>query len=212
MTNYHLLDFPAGRGTSIAVARNIISKDLCRDFIQKIKPMPVFQEGRTLGGHKPSVKKCWDVDFNKQTFDSFNVSFDGFEKYYEEFNIGLASAVQMYLEDFSFLKAAPVLRTTDLHLQKYERNTGFYTVHDDGNSWDVTSDRTLGIIIYLNDVALGGETLFPEQRLRLKGFAGDIALFPANWTHPHCGAFPLSGDKWIFSVFLKTERCPIVEV
>ncbi len=206
---YHLLDFPAGRGTSIAVARNIISKDLCYEFIEKIAPLPVFQEGSTLGGYNPQIKKCLNFTFNKETCDSFNINFDDFKKYYEEFNIGLTSAIQMYLEEFPFLNSAPTLWTTQLHLQKYDRNTGFYSVHDDGNPWGVAADRALGIIIYLNDIALGGETLFPEHQLRLKGNAGDIAMFPANWTHPHCGAFPLSDDKWIFSVFLKTQRSPV---
>ena len=48
-------------------------------------------------------------------------------------------------------------------------------------------------------------TIFPDHKVRIKANAGDIAMFPANWTHPHAGAVSISDDKWIISTFIECD-------
>jgi prolyl 4-hydroxylase len=78
--------------------------------------------------------------------------------------------------------------------------------------------RTVGqriatFLIYLNDRYTGGETTFPRAKLSFRGNTGD-ALFIANVERSgrpdpmtlHSGAPPISGEKWIFSQWIRDKR------
>jgi hypothetical protein len=71
------------------------------------------------------------------------------------------------------------------------------------------SHRELAVIIYLNDVEEGGETLFPIQRTKVRPEAGKIVWFPAGFTHPHEGTTPVSGPKLIATSFLGYTKPPV---
>jgi hypothetical protein len=68
------------------------------------------------------------------------------------------------------------------------------------------SGRYLVLLWYLNDVAEGGETLFPQLDLSIAARAGRLAMFPPYWMFQHEGAHPRSGDKYIISTYLMFEQ------
>lgn len=78
----------------------------------------------------------------------------------------------------------------------------------------VYGQRIATFLIYLNDGYEGGETAFPKLGLRFRGRTGD-AIFWANLDTAlrpdpltlHAGLPPTSGDKWIFSQWIR-ERPP----
>lgn len=45
--------------------------------------------------------------------------------------------------------------------------------------------RLCTVILYLNDVPKGGETVFPLQKLKFKPKRGRAIVFPVGFTHPH---------------------------
>lgn len=96
---------------------------------------------------------------------------------------------------------------TGHQIQKYKKNEGHYKrFHNDFAILDNTQYyRILTYIIYLNTIEEGGETNF-FGTYSIKPTAGTIVIFPALWTHPHCGKIPVSDDKYIITGWLYTSN------
>ena len=63
-----------------------------------------------------------------------------------------------------------------------------------------SSKRFLAFFWYLNDVELGGETIFMNINIRPK--KGRLVIFPPFWMFPHKGAAPISDEKYLMSSYL----------
>ena len=63
--------------------------------------------------------------------------------------------------------------------------------------------RTLSAILYLNDDYVGGELVFPELDLVIKPKAGDLLLFPSNFSYVHKAAPITSGTKYSVVTWFK---------
>jgi prolyl 4-hydroxylase len=81
----------------------------------------------------------------------------------------------------------------------------------------VAGQRTTTFLIYLNDDYEGGETEFPKLDWRFKGKAGDALLFwnvtPAGEPDTqtlHAGLPPTSGEKWLYSKWVRARPYPLV--
>ena len=60
--------------------------------------------------------------------------------------------------------------------------------------------RRVGVyIIYLNDVAMGGETEFLYCSKRVEAKKGRLVIFPPNFPWAHRGNPPLNGEKYILT-------------
>jgi prolyl 4-hydroxylase len=64
------------------------------------------------------------------------------------------------------------------------------------------ANRYLVMLWYLNDVAEGGATAFPNLELVIEPKAGRLLMFPPYWMYQHRGEAPVSGDKYILSTYL----------
>lgn len=77
--------------------------------------------------------------------------------------------------------------------------------------------RVATFLIYLNDDYEGGETEFVKLKWRFKGRAGDALMFwnvsaegkPDPWTL-HAGAPPTSGEKWLFSKWVRDRPVALI--
>ena len=65
------------------------------------------------------------------------------------------------------------------------------------NHWLILSG-----ILYLNDVAEGGETSFSNLQLSVSPKRGRILIFPPTWMFRHAGLPPVSSDKYILGTYL----------
>jgi len=63
-----------------------------------------------------------------------------------------------------------------------------------------SSRRFLSFMWYLNDVEVGGETVFEELVITPK--IGRMIIFPPLWMFPHRGNEPISGIKYLLSTYL----------
>jgi prolyl 4-hydroxylase len=75
--------------------------------------------------------------------------------------------------------------------------------------------RMVTFLVYLNDDYEGGQTEFPRLKLSYSGKAGDGFYFvnalpdgTADTRTLHAGRTPLTGEKWIFSQFIRNR--PVV--
>lgn len=64
------------------------------------------------------------------------------------------------------------------------------------------ANRYLVFLWYLNDVEEGGETEFCDLGISIPARAGKLLMFPPYWMYQHAGRPPLSGDKYIMSLYL----------
>lgn len=108
-----------------------------------------------------------------------------------------------------YLSRSPILQSFDLQvtgykIQMYPRGEGWFRWHADSIGAGVQS-RQVAMILYLNDVAQGGETEFFHQRIKVAPRAGQLLLFPAGWNYLHCGQVAVSHDKYIVQTFVRIK-------
>lgn len=76
----------------------------------------------------------------------------------------------------------------------YSKGQGFYKAHSDSGP---AMPRIFSSVLYLNDVEEGGETYFPYFDLTVRPKAGDMVVFPSNFTFKHEARSPISDDKYV---------------
>ena len=99
-------------------------------------------------------------------------------------------------------------------IQKYEKNIGKYSYHDDGAvNTILNKHRVLTYLWYLNDVEEGGETEFFGGDFKVKPEKGKLLFFPAFWCFPHRGNQPKSSNKYIITgwLYIKSSAGTLVK-
>jgi prolyl 4-hydroxylase len=92
-------------------------------------------------------------------------------------------------------------RTADLIMKRYRPGQAEqFQLHFDAVNH--LAHRYLVMLWYLNDVAQGGETRFPQLDVTVRPKAGRLIVFPPYWMYQHEGVTPVSGDKYILSTYL----------
>lgn len=74
-----------------------------------------------------------------------------------------------------------------------------FDTHVDVTNYE-SSRRFLSFMWYLNDVEIGGNTVFKDLVIQPK--KGTLIVFPPLWMFPHRGESPISGPKYIMSAYL----------
>lgn len=110
--------------------------------------------------------------------------------------------LKRYNRDVGLSLAVPDrVALSELRLKRYRPKTGeAFQLHYD--SINAVANRYLVFLWYLNDVAEGGATVFPDLDVAVAPRAGRLLMFPPYWMYQHAGLPPLSGDKFILSTYL----------
>lgn len=122
---------------------------------------------------------------------------------HEHLHRAVTEFVLTYTEQSPAFRVAPV-RWTGYKIKRYPHNKGYFKWHFDALG-PGANDRVLGMILYLNDVQSGGETEFYHQGSRINPVKGRGVLFPAAWTHLHCGHVPTSSEKFVITSFVSFD-------
>lgn len=88
----------------------------------------------------------------------------------------------------------------DYSIRVYKKNDGHFLLHSDQSIGSIT--RVFAIIMYFNDVKIGGETEFPEHNILIKPEKGKVLIFPCNYLFYHQGNVPISDNKYIGTAFV----------
>lgn len=104
-----------------------------------------------------------------------------------------------YVRSMGQINMAP-LQVEQLDFMKYEKGEGFYGNHVDAGS-KALHHRILSILVYLNDVEVGGETNFPLQNKKVKPEAGKVAIFPSFFSFVHGSNKTVSASKYVLVSF-----------
>ncbi len=96
--------------------------------------------------------------------------------------------------------------------QQFSPHHDFLDVSFPGLARKVASEgqRALTLLIYLNEDYEGGDTAFPTLGRSFKGRKGDALIFwnvtedgAPDWRTLHVGTAPTSGEKWLFSQWIR---------
>ena len=89
------------------------------------------------------------------------------------------------------------------NIQKYSEGQHFQKVHAERGNL-ATLHLVLAWMTYLNelDAADGGSTYFNHYDLEVQPKKGLTLIWPAEWTHAHCGNEVLKGPKYIITGWL----------
>lgn len=194
----------------IYINSNSLDKDVCSEIMTRFDNEPNKQPGHTLGGVNAQIKDTKDLvipQFSKEWEKiygllkeelTFNV-----ERYINKINDkeDLKSIHNHSTESSIIIKLNTIVYES-IQIQSYIKNQGRYIYHNDARIMDEDkSSRIITFLWYLNDVDVGGETVF-DGKYAIRPRAGTLVLFPSTWTYIHCGKMPISSDKYIMTGWL----------
>jgi prolyl 4-hydroxylase len=172
---------------------NDLDPRLCQQMIASFAGLERFQMRNGRGVRSGLEQSAW-TELNVS-----RLSDTGFLGMFRSF---IDRALERYNRDIEL--AIPIPNspaTADLTLKRYRPGEQErFQVHFDAIHH--VANRYLVLLWYLNDVAQGGETRFPQLDVTIQARAGRLLMFPPYWMYQHEGLPPISGDKYIVSTYL----------
>lgn len=170
-----------------------LPRDFCDRMVESFAALERFQRRNGRGVRAGLEDSAWTELNVTRMADA------GFLAY---FRLAIDRALERYNRDVGLAIPVPNSgRTADLVLKRYRPGgEDRFQLHFD--SVYQKADRYLVLLWYLNEVADGGETAFPQLGLDVRPAPGRLLMFPPFWMYQHEGRPPLSGDKYIVSTYL----------
>lgn len=178
------------------IADPTVCDTLIRCF-EECRSRGLVHRGR-LGMQKvrPELKDSYDLSLSNVPPPLRNQYADAFDAY---FSILGEFAVE-YMERFPHLKTHT--RSCSINespnIQHYPPGGGFFEEHYESAGPSVAK-RVLTFQTYLNDIREGGGTRFVYQDFVTRPVRGKTVLWPAGYTHVHCGQVAPHEDKYIIT-------------
>lgn len=170
-----------------------LEPDFCRRMIDSFVALERFQRRNGRGVRAGLDDSAWtELNVSK-------MSDAGFLAY---FRLAIDRALERYNRELGLAIPVPNSgRIADLVLKRYRPGgEDRFQLHFD--SVYQKADRYLVLLWYLNDVAEGGETTFPQLDLSVRPATGRLLMFPPFWMYQHEGRPPVGVDKYILSTYL----------
>jgi hypothetical protein len=177
----------------VRVYDDALDAPLCRQMIDSFTNLGRFQARNGRGVRSGLEESAWT---------ELNVTRLSDEAFTAMFRMKIDAALERYNREVGLQIPLPNSRTTaDLVMKRYQpgADEGFQLHFD---SIHQVANRYLVLLWYLNDVAEGGETRFPQLDLAVTPRIGRLLMFPPYWMYQHEGVTPRSGDKYILSTYL----------
>ena len=153
----------------------------------------VYRQGEVLS-EDAAVKNSWDLEIRDE---------GEWRDIFRAIHPRIQACIAHYLSRSPILQSFD-LQATGYKIQMYPKGEGFFRWHADATGRGVQS-RQVAMILYLNDVAEGGETEFFHQGIKVAPRAGQLLLFPTAWNYMHRGEMPVSNDKVIVQTFVRIK-------
>ncbi|HEY5102233.1 MAG TPA: 2OG-Fe(II) oxygenase [Steroidobacteraceae bacterium] len=183
----------------IRVYDDNLEAPLCRQMVESFAALARFQQRNGRGVRKGLEDSAWT---------ELNVTSLSDKAFIQLFRMRIDTAVQRYNSDVGLTIPLPSAeKTADLMMKRYRPSMEErFQVHFDAvNQY---ASRYLVLLWYLNDVAEGGETRFPQLDYAVAPRVGRLLMFPPYWMYQHEGRPPVSGDKYIVSTYLLFTSAP----
>ena len=180
----------------IEIHKNNLESNLCEDIIKRFAQW--YDDGKvnpgvTFSGYDPNIKDSYDLHISQ---------FEEWEDIDSILYEALTDKVTSYLENVITKQcelSVDNIEDSGYQIQRTTSEQNGYPVHNDGEIIPHNNNfRVMTYLWYLNDVEGGGWTEFPDRCI-IKPETGKLILFPANWTYPHIGHPPKTGNKYIIT-------------
>ena len=183
--------------------------DLCDTLVrcfEECEALGHVHRGR-LGQQKVelTLKDSYDLSLSNippAIRDTYNQAFDAYFSALGEF-------ASDYMDRFPHLRSHT--RTCSINeppnIQHYPPEGGFFEEHYE-NAGPAVAKRVLTFQSFLNDVHEGGGTRFVYQDYVAKPEKGKTVLWPAGYTHVHCGEVAPREDKYIMTGWWSYDESP----
>jgi len=204
----------------IKIYDNTLSAALCDKLVQFYEDNKQYAERLKTSRDQHDEARWKEQGIDKQSItkrDSWGLTIDNLMKedlveeansvykiIYNCFDTGIKKYLKMIgRTGCSMVYAIKCFKDEKYFITKYQKGEGFYKWHVDRGLLPITaiSNSYISVIVYLNDVEIGGETEFLEGRFKVKAKKGRLLIFPSGWTYIHRGIMPMSGDKYICNNF-----------
>ena len=180
-----------------AIYEKIISEEEAKYILEKAKDL--FKESEIVGGSVEGIRKSNTAWLSKSD-----------------------NKIKEIIQRVCTLTNLPIDNAEDLQVVKYEPN-GYYRPHHDSCCDQNDScekfikdggQRKVTMVLYLNDNFRGGETNFPNLKMRLKApKCGGLLFYPleknGNRCHPyalHEGTDIEEGEKYIANIWIRENK------
>jgi hypothetical protein len=220
----------------IEVYPDAISRDACRDIVNRFEASTHVERGKTAGGVDATLKDSYDLTINRwPEWRDVNAllqkaAFAHLKQYIRKYPFLLMGPLALRYEDPAtgsvtllneesfphmteevFTRMVMVaFRPGPINLQKYLAGQGGYPHwHSECCPRDASCEtlhRVLLFTFYLNDVPEAGETEFFYQGRKIAPRAGSLIFAPAGFTHTHRGNTPVGSDKYIATSWILFSR------
>lgn len=180
-------------GELIRVYDDALPAEACQQLLAEFHRLHAHHE-RNGAGVRPALEaSAWfELDLTAHAdIRTKALLLDQVQRYHQRYNAELGLS----------LPISPVRRLAQLILKRYRPDAGErFQLHFD--ALGEVANRYLVFLWYLNDVAEGGETEFPDLGVSVAPRTGRLLMFPPYWMFQHAGLPPRSGDKYILSTYL----------
>ena len=177
-----------------------LNKKQCQKIINFFEINKQYHDqGTSSGGCDEQVKKCTEMFMAREELE---------KPFFKDLKSAIKKTQIQYLELYPFLNKIQRWNLAEtFKIQKYLQSEAFFKLHceNDGHHNQYDEKRLIAWMVYLNDVADGGETEFPTQKVKFKPKGGNIMFWPAYWTHPHKGIPSLTQIKYIITGWFSYE-------
>lgn len=188
----------------VGIYDDYFSDSLCGNLINYFNWCQT--NNRTYSREEAEVyKKDESTNLNPTSILELNFSFDNVQGFIQEFNDVFWNQCYVdYSNKFSTLKEYSQHTIFTYKVQKTLPGGGYHLWHCEDGS--IEYRRRIGVyILYLNDVAEGGETEFLYFSKRIAPKKGRLIIFPPNFPWAHRGNPPLSGTKYIMTGWIELK-------
>lgn len=177
----------------IRVYDDDLDEAFCRRLVDSFHALPRFHEANGKGYRGGLEDSAWtELNVTRMA----DAGFKGF------FRARLDAALERYNRDVGLAIPIPNSpKSADFILKRYRKASGEQFQPHFDSIYDV-SNRFLVFLWYLNDVASGGATRFPQLEVSVEPRRGRLLMFPPYWMYQHAGLPPESDDKYILSTYL----------
>ena len=171
--------------------KKVFTRQECRDIIEQIE----FLAENCMLYSQNVENRPWQDQDATNIFCDDGLTITTGTKVTKQIFPKVDPCIREYLKQFPILGQRK-FSINDCKIKKIKCGAGFHQWHYENGS---VSDarRTFVVQIYLNDDFDGGETEFLYQNKREKASAGDVLIFPCQYTHVHRGNPPINGDKYL---------------
>tara|TARA_B100000287_G_scaffold119114_1_gene111095 strand:+ start:25874 stop:26515 length:642 start_codon:yes stop_codon:yes gene_type:complete len=157
-----------------------IPEEVCDGLLEFYEDCTYLEKepGKTGGGIDKSVKDSLDLSIPVHLRDQRVVDF------IEQ----LGEATMTYIDRYPAFGRIQWDLISEFNIQEYPPGGGFFSLHcEKMSNAQISSQRVMAWMTYLNTVETGGHTFFPMQNARIKPVKGLTLIWPADWTHMHRG-------------------------